>query len=147
MFFADRVAAFREVHRVLRPGGTFVFTTWDRLAENRVAALVDEAAGGDTFFARIPHGYFDRDAIRADVTAAGFAAPAIDLAPARSRAATAEDAARALCAGTPLRDELAARGTPLEDAIAAATTRIARELGPGPIDAAMQALFVEARRS
>ncbi|WP_405054901.1 class I SAM-dependent methyltransferase [Vulcanimicrobium alpinum] len=28
MLFADRTRAFREVHRVLRPGGRFVTTTW-----------------------------------------------------------------------------------------------------------------------
>ncbi|MDA1196254.1 MAG: class I SAM-dependent methyltransferase [Planctomycetota bacterium] len=29
MFFADRVAAYREIRRVLRPGGTFLFNVWN----------------------------------------------------------------------------------------------------------------------
>src|SRR5690349_8292422 len=40
MFFPDRLAAYREVRRVLRPGGTFLFNAWCPLADNPLAKIV-----------------------------------------------------------------------------------------------------------
>jgi ubiquinone/menaquinone biosynthesis C-methylase UbiE len=34
MFVPDKPKAFAEAYRILRPGGLFLFTTWDRLEEN-----------------------------------------------------------------------------------------------------------------
>jgi ubiquinone/menaquinone biosynthesis C-methylase UbiE len=34
MFVADKPKAFAEVYRVLKPGGHFIFTTWDKLENN-----------------------------------------------------------------------------------------------------------------
>jgi SAM-dependent methyltransferase len=34
MFVPDKAKAFAEVHRVLKPGGQFLFTTWDKLEKN-----------------------------------------------------------------------------------------------------------------
>src|SRR5688572_27255481 len=34
MFVPDKPTAFAEVYRVLRPGGHFLFTTWDKLENN-----------------------------------------------------------------------------------------------------------------
>ena len=35
MFFPDKAKAFAEAHRVLRPGGVFLFNVWDRIEENQ----------------------------------------------------------------------------------------------------------------
>ena len=43
MFFPDKVAAFAEARRVLRPGGVFVFNVWDRIAENEFTDVVTTA--------------------------------------------------------------------------------------------------------
>ena len=47
MFFPDRVAGFAEARRVLAPGGTFVFSTWDSLEHNDFATAVDRRVRDD----------------------------------------------------------------------------------------------------
>ncbi len=43
MFFPDKVQGYREVRRVLKRGGHFIFNVWDRIAENEFADVVTEA--------------------------------------------------------------------------------------------------------
>ena len=154
MFFPDKAHAFAEARRVLRPGGTLVFNVWDRIEENEFADLVTAAladvfpADPPRFMARTPHGYADRQAIARDLAGAGFtAAPRIETVAARSRAASAFEAAFAYCQGTPLRNEIEARaGATLNEATAACEAAIARRFGTGPVDGKIQAHVVMVER-
>jgi SAM-dependent methyltransferase len=150
MFFPDKPAAFREIRRVLAPGGIFVFNVWDRLADNDFADTVTTALAAvfpddpPRFMARIPHGYHDAAVIERDLAAGGFgASPRIATVAERSRAASARDAALAYCQGTPLRNEIEARdASRLDEATGAAAAAIARRFGSGAIDGRIQALVV-----
>lgn len=114
MFFPDRVKAYREARRVLRPGGAFLFNVWDRIAANpaseavarAVAALFPEDPPG--FLGRVPFGYHDKARVEADLRAAGFAAVEAETVGKRSPG-RARDLAVGLCQGSPLRAEIEAR--------------------------------------
>ena len=150
MFFADKPAAFAEARRLLRPGGIFLFSVWDRLEENEFADIVTTAVAGlfpddaPDFMRRTPHGYFDHSTIIGDVRRGGFAsAPFIETVAGRSRADSPATVALAYCQGTPLRHEIEGRDASLlGTATEVATEAIRRRFGDGPVDAKMQAHII-----
>ena len=150
MFFPDKPKAYGEARRVLRPGGAFLFSVWDRIEENEFADVVTSAlarlfpADPPRFLARTPHGYHDRAAIERHVADAGFTAPPeIATVAARSRAASARVPAIAYCEGTPLRNEIEARGPGrLAEATDAASDALAARFGRAAVDGKIQAHVV-----
>jgi SAM-dependent methyltransferase len=150
MFFPDRVAAYREARRVLRPGGTFLISTWDDLEHNSFAAglatAVERVLPHDppSFITRIPHGYSDPAQVTSDLRSAGFSD--VELVTVRSEGST--DAAATLAEGwglgSPLRAALAERGDlhALVEALKIAMTDV---LGAGPLTGELQAHVLQAR--
>lgn len=152
MFFPDRRAAYAEIDRVLRPGGTFTFNVWDEIATNEFADTVTDAVGElfpddpPLFLPRTPHGYHDGATIRADLTAAGFTEPAsIDVLEHRSLARSADHPAIAYCRGTPLRNEIEHRDpTRLDEATNHATRRLTERFGATDLDGRIRGKVVAA---
>ena len=144
MFFPDRIGAYREARRVLKPDGAFLFNAWGRVEENGLTAALAEAVreifpdDPPDFFRRVPFGYHDVARIEADLEAAGFTGIEIESVAKRSRIGSAREAAIGLCQGSPLRAEIEARGS-LEAATDAAERAVARFAGPDGIDAPMLA--------
>lgn len=154
MFFPDKVQAFSEARRVLRPGGVLLFNVWDALRHNEFAHAVTEALAEyfpldpPAFLARVPHGYHDPETIASQLEQAGFTRrPEFATVAARSRAPSPRFPAVAYCQGTPLRSEIEQRAAGrLDDATDAAAVEIERRFGPGPVDAKMQALVASVMR-
>lgn len=151
MFFPNRVAGYAEARRVLKAGGRFVFSVWDRIEENAFADEVTNAVAAlfahdpPRFLARTPHGYHDVALIREDLSRAGFADIQIDTREKVSRASSARAVATAYCQGTPLRNEIEARDA---GSLALATERAAEAIasrhGDGPVAGKIQAHVIVA---
>jgi len=151
MFFPDKKAGFAEAHRVLRPGGRFLFNVWDRLEENEIPAVVREAVAAffpdqpPDFMVRTPHGYHDKARIRRELVESGFNHVEIETVALRSRAPSPADPAIGFCKGSPLRHEIEARdASRLDDVTDFVTRAIAKRFGHGPIDGKLQAHVITA---
>jgi ubiquinone/menaquinone biosynthesis C-methylase UbiE len=154
MFFPNRFEAFREVRRVLKPGGHFLFNVWAGLDGNPIARIVEDAVATlfpddpPRFLSRTPYGHGDTTHIADDLTAAGFADAEIETVILPSRAESARQAAVGFAHGSPLRMEIEARDPAmLEQAAERAATALEAEYGEGPIEAAMTASVVLASMS
>src|SRR5579871_627011 len=146
MFFPDRVSGYREARRVLKRGGHYLFSVWDRIEENVFADDVTNALAKifpddpPRFLARTPHGYHDTALIRSELEAAGFSRVAIDTIAEQSRARSPRVPAVAYCQGTLLRNEIEARDAKgLGSATDYVASAIADKHGRGEIVAKIQA--------
>ena len=153
MFFPDKHRAYREVFRVLKPGGRFLFSVWDRIETNDLSHIVHTTIGGmfpddpPMFLERTPTGYHDISRIRADLAGAGFAESTVDTRKMPCRTPSARHPALGLVQGSPLGAEVIARDpSGLDKAIEAATQAITERFGPGPIEASMQAHILTVTR-
>ena len=151
MFFPDKVQGYKEARRVLKPGGRFFFSVWDRIEDNEFADVVTQAMAEifpddpPRFLARTPHGHHDAERIRADLKTAGFWDISIEGVDARSRASSPRDPAIAYCQGTPLRNEIEARDpSGLERATQHAADALRRRFGNGAVDGRIRALVITA---
>jgi len=151
MFFPDKIQGYREARRVLKPGGTFLFSVWDRIEDSEFADVVTQAVAAmfpqdpPRFLARTPHGYCDASKIRDELQAAGFANISIEPIDHRSKAPSPRHPAIAFCQGTPLHNEIEARDpSRLEDATNRVADAIARRFGTGAVDGRMRAFIITA---
>jgi ubiquinone/menaquinone biosynthesis C-methylase UbiE len=152
MFFPDRVGAYREARRVLRPGGHFLFNAWGRIEENGASLAIAETVArsfpGDppNFLQRTPFGYHEIARVEADLRAAGFRDIAAETVTKRSRLPSARDAAFGLCLGSPLRSEIEARdASQIDELVDQATAALAPYRTAEGLDAPMSANVFLAR--
>jgi SAM-dependent methyltransferase len=153
MFFPDKVQSYRETLRVLKPGGHFLFNTWDRIAENEFAGIVTQVLAAvfpqdpPDFIARTPHSYFDVERIRDKLVRAGFTSISVETRDDISRVASPHDVAIAYCQGTPLRNEIEARDpSRIEEATQKAAEALVQRFGSGPIEGRIRAHVITAIR-
>jgi ubiquinone/menaquinone biosynthesis C-methylase UbiE len=152
MFFPDKAAALREVHRVLIPGGAFVFNVWDSIDKNELAQIAHQTVSAffehdpPTFY-QVPFGLYQQDLIMELLGTAGFKDPHISVLAKIGVSPSAADIAQGLVEGNPVIVEINQRATAdvqtIEAAVAAA---VASRCGDRPVSSKLQALICTTRR-
>jgi len=151
MFFPDKETAFRETHRVLSPGGVFLFNVWDSLEHNPAARTAHETIGA--FFDRdppsfyeTPFGFHDPELIRRLLRGAGFEEIKVSIVSLPCRSPSAAEFAIGLVRGTPVATAIEERGASVDPILRAVEKKIGERFGVAPLETTMQALVCRAVR-
>ena len=152
MFFPDKLRGAREALRVLRPGGVFLFNTWDVMEHNPIVRITHETVA--TFFPddppgfyRVPFSFHDSATIREVLERAGFEKIEGRRVETTGTSPSAHDAATGLIEGNPIYGEIMARrADALESIKAAVAANIKAELGDHPVRCPLRALVFQATR-
>jgi SAM-dependent methyltransferase len=149
MFYPDKDRSYREVHRVLTPGGRYLFSVWDAHKYNPFGRLAHETTGrflpdDPPQFQKIPFAY-GFDAIKESLIAAGFVHITAEIVRFDKAIGDGSPLARGLVFGAPLGDQIRARGLDPEKVMRAILAEFHREFGnPGRMP--LQAVVFSATR-
>jgi ubiquinone/menaquinone biosynthesis C-methylase UbiE len=107
MFFPDKQKGLNEIHRVLRPGGKIIFTTWDK--PEAVPAIytgrkIIESFLGESLpvFYDIPYSMYAEDVLKSLTETAGFKDIKITLVKKEGKSSSAAHLATGIVEGNPI---------------------------------------------
>ena len=150
MFVPDKQALFREVRRVLKEGGIFLFNVWDRIEENPHAAVNAEVVealfpGDEELRFRIPFEMHDPALLRRLLAGTRFREVRIEKKRIQVDRVSARSIAIGQIRGTPRSLLIEKRGASLDEVVEKVTAALAKIGGADPYRAPAQAIVVEAR--
>lgn len=150
MFVPDKSKAFAEAYRVLRPGGMFLITTWDRL-ENNGASYTSRSEAMKYFEGPLPESFnlatsmHDEDAIRKLLAEAGFSKISVEKVQKSSICATAREAATGLVQSGQIFQEIKKRNAAWVEEIRINVEKLlAEKFRAAPMVAPLSALISQA---
>jgi len=134
MFFPDKKASHSDVLRVLKPGGTYLFTLWDSFEANTFAGLIHETIArffpdDPPGFYKVPYGYHDADEIKGLASDAGFPQVTVKRTALNAKIESPKGFAEGLVFGNPLHEEVIERGGNPAELCAALEQTIRQDIG------------------
>ena len=147
MFVPDKPKAFAEAYRVLRSGGTLLFTTWDKLELNAASYVYRKAAKKylqdplpESY--NLPFSMNDETLIRSFLQSAGFSKIIIERVGKACISETAKEAAEGLAQGGSIYNEIMKRNPAcIEELKETVEKELAEKFGAAPMIAPMSAVI------
>jgi ubiquinone/menaquinone biosynthesis C-methylase UbiE len=151
MFYPDKPKSYREVHRVLAPGGHYVFSVWDAHRHNPFGRIGNDVSvklfpNDPPQFYSVPFSCHEIDPIKLALQDAGFADIAIAVVPLQKEIADIGVFSRAMVFGNPLVEQVRTRGGDPEKVVAVIGEALRREVGDKPGRMNIQAIVFSARK-
>jgi ubiquinone/menaquinone biosynthesis C-methylase UbiE len=150
MFVPDKHKAFAEAHRVLRPGGMFIFSTWDKLELNgasytyrKIVKKLFEDSLPESY--NLPFSMNDQNAIKGMLKETGFSKIKVERVDKDSISQTAGEAANGLARGGSIYNEIMMHDPSLvEEIIKELEKELSEKFGTSPMIAPMTAVVCQA---
>ena len=153
MFFPDKEKSYREVHRLLAPGGRYLFNVWDAHRHNPFGRIAHTVIGSffpadpPQFYA-VPFSYHLIDPIKEALIAANFDDIEVSVVRLHRPVADFSTFARGIVFGNPVIDQIRQRGgvepSRIQEAVA---TALRQEFGGDSSVMPIQAIVFEARKT
>ena len=150
MFFPDKLAALKEVARVLKPDGMFIFNIWDSYEHNHLIQTVNDSLvrlfpDNPPPFFDVPYGYYKIDEVKQLLGQAGFGDIEISVSPRESVCESARQVALGYILGTPVCIQIADRNAmDLQAVVDIVEEDLCSVFDQYPVKAKMQGIVFEA---
>ncbi len=151
MFFPDKLASYKEAARVLKPGGTYLLSTWGSMEDNPFSQITYNLSA--EFFPNNPPGFYlvpfscaDPAPIEAELREAGFGDVSHEVISYSKTVSGFEAFARGLIYGNPTIDEMGgAEPAKIETMVEFLAQRFVQEWGTAPTQIPLKATAFSAQ--